>query len=112
MVSSSAAFEGQEGQTAYAASKGAIRSMTLPMARDLGRYGIRVNTIAPGLFTTPMTKHMSDRVKGSIFREVVFPKRPGEAHEFAHMVKFLIESTYVNGETYRLSAGTRMPGKL
>jgi len=112
MVSSASAFEGQQGQVAYAASKGAIRSMTLPMARDLGRYGVRVNTIAPSLFVSPMTERMSDKVKKSLEKDLVFPRRFGETHEFAEMVKFLIESTYVNGETFRLSAGGRMPGRL
>lgn len=82
------------------------------VARDLGRYGIRVNTIAPSLFISPMTERMTEKIKNSLIREVVFPSRFGEAHEFSEMVKFLIESTYVNGETFRLSAGGRMPGKL
>ena len=105
-------FEGQPGQVAYAGSKGAIRSMTLPMARDLGRFGIRVVSIAPSLFVSPMTDRMSPKVKDSLTREVVFPKRFGETHEFADMVLWLIQSTYVNGEVFRLSAGGRMPGKL
>ena len=105
-------FEGQPGQVAYAASKGAIRSMTLPMARDLGQYGIRVVTIAPSLFVSPMTDRMPSKVKDSLIRDVVFPKRFGETHEFADMVRWLIESMYVNGEVFRLSAGGRMPGKL
>jgi len=105
-------FEGQPGQVAYSASKGAVRSMTLPMARDLGRFGIRVVTIAPSLFVSPMTERMSPKVKDSLIRDVVFPKRFGETHEFADMVLWLIESTYANGEVFRLSAGGRMPGKL
>ena len=105
-------FEGQPGQVAYAASKGAIRSMTLPMARDLGRFGIRVVTIAPSLFVSPMTDRMTPKVKDSLIRDVVFPKRFGETHEFADMVLWLVQSTYVNGEVFRLSAGGRMPGKL
>ncbi|KAG8833666.1 telomere binding protein [Serendipita sp. 399] len=112
MVASAAAFEGQQGQVAYAASKGAIRSMTLPMARDLGRFGVRVNTIAPSLIISPMTNNMSEKVKNSLQREIVFPKRFGEPEEFAHTARFLIESTYMNGETVRLSAGGRMPGRL
>jgi 3-hydroxyacyl-CoA dehydrogenase/3-hydroxy-2-methylbutyryl-CoA dehydrogenase len=82
------------------------------MARDLGRYGIRVNTIAPSLFISPMTDKMTDKVKDSLMKEIVFPKRFGQTQEFADMVKFLIEASYVNGETYRLSAGGRMPAKL
>ncbi|KAG8815901.1 hypothetical protein FRC19_000687 [Serendipita sp. 401] len=112
MVASAAAYEGQQGQVAYAASKGAIRSMTLPMARDLGRFGVRVNTIAPSLIVSPMTNNMSEKVKNSLQRDIAFPRRFGEPEEFAQSVKFLIESTYMNGETIRLSAGGRMPGRL
>jgi len=86
--------------------------MTLPMARDLGRFGIRVNTIAPALFVSPMTEKMSDQVKQSLQRDLVFPKRFGHVEEFAQMVKFLIEATYVNGENHRLSGASRMAGKL
>jgi 3-hydroxyacyl-CoA dehydrogenase / 3-hydroxy-2-methylbutyryl-CoA dehydrogenase len=105
-------FEGQEGQLAYAASKGAVRAMTLPMARDLARFGIRVNTIAPALFVSPMMEHMSEVVKQSLTRDLVFPKRFGHPDEFAHMVKYLIEATYVNGETHRLSGAGRMSARL
>ncbi|CCA67146.1 probable 3-hydroxyacyl-CoA dehydrogenase [Serendipita indica DSM 11827] len=112
MVASAAAFEGQQGQVAYAASKGAVRAMTLPMARDLGRFGIRVNTIAPSLFISPMTERMSEKVHKSLERELVFPRRFGEPEEFAHTCKMVIESTYLNGETIRLSGGARMPGRL
>lgn len=86
--------------------------MTLPMARDLGRYGVRVNTIAPSLFVSPMTDRMSEKVKQTLIRDVVFPMRFGETKEFADMVHYLIEASYVNGETFRLSAGGRMPGRL
>lgn len=86
--------------------------MTLPMARDLGRYGIRVNTIAPSLFVSPMTDKMNEKVKDSLIKDVVFPKRFGETSEFADMALFLIQSSYVNGENFRLSAAGRMPGRL
>lgn len=108
-----AQFEGQPGQVAYAASKGAVHSMTLPMARDLGRYGIRVNTIAPSLFMSPMAERMSEKVRKNLIQDVVFPKRFGEAEEFAEMAKFIIENgTYLNGETYRLTGGSRLSGRL
>lgn len=112
MVASSAAFEGQTGQTAYAATKGALVSMTLPMARDLYRFGIRVVTIAPGAFITPMTSIMTKKVHASISRDLLFPRRMGEPHEFARTVKWILECPYVNGETIRLSGGSRLPGKL
>jgi len=112
MVASSAAFEGQPGQVAYAATKGAVASMTLPMARDLERYGIRVVTIAPGAFITPMTSIMSRKTQESISRDLLFPRRMGEAREFGQTVKWILECPYVNGETIRLSGGSRLPGKL
>jgi 3-hydroxyacyl-CoA dehydrogenase/3-hydroxy-2-methylbutyryl-CoA dehydrogenase len=86
--------------------------MTLPMARDLGRYGVRVNTIAPSLFMSPMAERMSEKVRKNLIQDVVFPKRFGEAEEFAEMVKFIIEHSYMNGETYRLIAGSRLSGRL
>jgi len=112
MVASSAAFEGQVGHTSYAATKGALVSMTLPMARDLERFGIRVVTVAPGPFVTPMTNVITKKVRESISRELLFPRRMGEPHEFAQTVKWILECPYVNGETIRLSGGGRLPGKL
>ncbi|KDQ50133.1 hypothetical protein JAAARDRAFT_42314 [Jaapia argillacea MUCL 33604] len=112
MVSSSAAFEGQTGQLAYSATKGALSSMTLPMARDLGRHGIRVVTIAPGVFASSMTDKFPPKTRGSLERELVFPKRFGKAEEFAQTVKWAIECSYVNGETVRLSGAGRLPGKM
>jgi len=112
MVASAAAFEGQPGQTAYAASKGAVRSMTLPMARDLARYGIRVNTIAPGTFESAMTARMPEKTRASLDKEVVFPRRFGRAEEFAETVRWMIECGYMNGETVRLSGAGRLPGRL
>jgi 3-hydroxyacyl-CoA dehydrogenase/3-hydroxy-2-methylbutyryl-CoA dehydrogenase len=86
--------------------------MTLPMARDLYRFGIRVVTIAPGAFITPMTGTMTKKVHASISRDLLFPRRMGEPHEFAQTVKWILECPYVNGETIRLSGGSRLPGKL
>ncbi|KAF8517949.1 3-hydroxy-acyl-CoA-dehydrogenase [Hysterangium stoloniferum] len=112
MVSSAAAFEAQPGQAAYAASKGAVSSMTLPMARDLGRYGIRVNTVAPGTFESAMTARMPEKTRRSLDRETVFPRRFGNPPEFGETVKWMIECPFVNGETVRLSGAGRLPGKL
>ncbi|KZT37949.1 putative 3-hydroxyacyl-CoA dehydrogenase [Sistotremastrum suecicum HHB10207 ss-3] len=112
MTSSSEAFEGHEGQLVYAASKGAIRSMTLPMARDLGRYGIRVATIAPSPFDTPMASFGSPRVMRTIEDHFIFPRRIGKPKEFADTIKWIIECPYANGDTFRLSGGNRIPGKL
>ncbi|KAI0032661.1 short chain type dehydrogenase [Vararia minispora EC-137] len=112
MVASSAAFEGQPGQAAYSASKGGLVAMTLPLARDLGRHGIRVVSVAPGAFTSPMTDRMSPKTQASVIRELVFPRRPGMPEEFAQTVMWVIGCQYVNGETIRLSGGARLPGKL
>jgi len=112
MVASSAAFEGQPGQVAYSATKGALVSMTLPMARDLERYGIRVVTIAPGVFITPMMSLINKKAQESIARDLLFPRRMGESREFAQTVKWILECPYVNGETIRLSGGSRLPSKL
>jgi len=105
-------FEAQPGQVAYAAAKGALVSMTLPMARDLERYGVRVVTIAPGAFITPMTSVMNTKTRESISRDLLFPRRMGEPREFAQTIKWILECPYVNGDTIRLSGGSRLPGKL
>ncbi|PSK35042.1 3-hydroxyacyl-CoA dehydrogenase type-2 [Elsinoe australis] len=97
MVSSSAAYDGQPGQVSYSASKGAVRSMTLPMARDLAQFGIRVVTIAPSFFESRMTAMMSDKVRKSLERVMEFPKRPGKAPEFAQLVRQSIENQMLNG---------------
>ncbi|RDB23574.1 3-hydroxyacyl-CoA dehydrogenase type-2 [Hypsizygus marmoreus] len=113
MVASVAAFEGQPGQTAYAASKGALRSMTLPMARDLARHHIRVVTLAPGPFTTPLTGQLSDKVHTAIIKAgVLYPKRYGTPGEFAETVRWAIGCAYVNGETVGLTGGGRIPAFL
>ena len=106
-----AAQDGQIGQVAYSASKGAIVGMTLPMARDLGREGIRVNTILPGFFETPIYQQMPDNVKESLKAHVVFPNRFGEAEEYASLARMLLEQVYMNAEVIRMDAGARMPPK-
>ena len=111
MTASIAAFDGQIGQSAYAASKGAIAAMTLPLARDLGRSGIRVVSIAPGVFETPMMEVAPDKVRQSLLNETAFPKRFGEPDEFASTVQHVIENEMFNGCTLRLDAGLRMPAK-
>ncbi|KAJ3875261.1 3-hydroxyacyl-CoA dehydrogenase [Lentinula edodes] len=113
MIASTVAYEGQAGQIAYAASKGAIRSMTLPMARDMSRYGVRVVTIAPGPFKTPMTGQFSQSMTDRLEKEaVLFPKRYGMPEEFAATVRWILECPYVNGETFKLTGGTRVPAML
>mmetsp|Transcript_14431 Transcript_14431/g.54446 ORF Transcript_14431/g.54446 Transcript_14431/m.54446 type:complete len:255 (-) Transcript_14431:178-942(-) len=108
-TASVAAFDGQIGQVAYAASKGAIHSMTLPMARELAPYGIRVCTIAPGLFRTPMLEGLPEKVRKELAETVPFPQRLGEPSEFAETVCFLLGNEYMNGETIRLDGSLRMP---
>jgi NAD(P)-dependent dehydrogenase (short-subunit alcohol dehydrogenase family) len=112
MVSSAAAFEGQMGQVAYAASKGAVAAMTLPMARDLSRFGIRVVTIAPSMFDSNMTAHMSEKVRVGLKKAMEFPARPGQPEEFASLVRQVIENVMLNGVVIRLDGATRMPSKL
>lgn len=105
-------FEAQPGQVAYAATKGALVSMTLPMARDLERYGIRVVTIAPGAFITPMLSLLNLKTQRSLSRNLLFPRRMGDPREFGQTVKWILECPYVNGETVRLSGGSRLPAKM
>ncbi|KAJ4470160.1 3-hydroxy-acyl-CoA-dehydrogenase [Lentinula aciculospora] len=113
MISSTVAYEGQAGQIAYAASKGAIRSMTLPMARDMSRYGVRVVSLAPGPFETPMTGQFSRTMTDRLGNEaLLFPKRYGMPEEFAATVKWVLECPYVNGETFKLTGGARVPAML
>lgn len=107
-VASIAATEGQIGQAAYSASKGGVASMTLPLARDLASYGIRVNTIAPGIMDTPMVAGMSDEVRESLAQVHAFPKRLGRPDEFAALALHLIENSLINGEVVRLDAAARM----
>ncbi|KAF1966654.1 NAD(P)-binding protein [Bimuria novae-zelandiae CBS 107.79] len=112
MVASSAAFDGQMGQVAYAASKGAVASLTLPLARDLSKYGIRAVTIAPALFESSMTKMISPKVKQSLEKAMEFPKRAGHAEEFARTVRDSIENGMLNGTIIRLDGAMRMPARL
>jgi 3-hydroxyacyl-CoA dehydrogenase / 3-hydroxy-2-methylbutyryl-CoA dehydrogenase len=107
-TSSVAAFEGRVGQVAYAASKAGLVGMTLPMARDLARYGIRVLTIAPGIMDTPAFATLSDEVRQSLGDMVPFPSRLGYPSEFAMLVQSMIENPMLNGETIRLDGGIRM----
>jgi NAD(P)-dependent dehydrogenase (short-subunit alcohol dehydrogenase family) len=108
MTASVAAFEGQIGQVAYAASKGGVRSLTLPMARDLAQHGIRVVTIAPGIFETPMVAGMSEEVKASLGQQIPFPSRLGKPDEYAQLVMAICENPVLNGDTIRLDGAIRM----
>lgn len=107
-TASIAAFDGQKGQAAYAASKGAIAASSLPIARDLSRSGIRINTIAPGLFMTPMAAGLGDEIVADLSKDIVFPKRFGRPQEFAELALFLLCHSYINGETIRLDGALRM----
>jgi NAD(P)-dependent dehydrogenase (short-subunit alcohol dehydrogenase family) len=110
-TASVAAFDGQIGQAAYGASKAGVAGMTLPMARDLSRSGIRVMTIAPGIFETPMLMGMPQEVRDALGKMVPFPQRLGMPSEYAHLSKTIIENTMLNGETIRLDGAIRMQPK-
>ncbi|MGY2290988.1 SDR family NAD(P)-dependent oxidoreductase [Pseudomonas sp. SDO528_S397] len=110
-TASVAAFDGQIGQAAYAASKGAIASLTLPAARELARYGIRVMTIAPGIFETPMMAGMTPEVRDSLAAGVPFPPRLGKPSEYAALARHIIENSMLNGEVIRLDGALRMAAK-
>ncbi|MCU6498845.1 3-hydroxyacyl-CoA dehydrogenase [Rugamonas sp. A1-17] len=110
-TASVAAFDGQIGQAAYAASKAAVAGLTLPMARDLSRSAIRVMTIAPGIFETPMLMGMPEEVRTALGNMVPFPPRLGRPDEYAHLAKAIIENTMMNGETIRLDGAIRMQPK-
>ncbi len=110
-TASVAAFDGQIGQAAYGASKAGVAGMTLPMARDLARSGIRVMTIAPGIFETPMLMGMPQEVRDSLGKMVPFPPRLGMPREYAHLAKTIIENVMLNGETIRLDGAIRMQPK-
>ena len=107
-TASIAAFDGQKGQTAYAASKGGIVGLTLPAARDLAGLGVRVCAIAPGIFATPMLRGLPEEVQDSLAAEVTFPKRLGDPAEYAALVSFIVECGYLNGEVIRLDGALRM----
>ena len=110
-TASVAAFEGQIGQAAYSASKGGIVGMTLPIAREFARYGIRVVTIAPGLFLTPLLASLPKEAQDSLGAQVPFPSRLGDPAEYAHMVSSIIGNPMLNGETIRLDGAIRMAPK-
>lgn len=110
-TASVAAFEGQIGQIAYGASKAGVHGMTLPAARDLSSVGVRVNTIAPGLFNTPMLASLPEKARESLAQSVVFPKRLGDPSEYAELVMTLVAHPYLNGETIRLDGALRMGPK-
>ncbi len=108
-TASVAAYDGQKGQVAYSASKGGIVGMTLPIARDLAFYGIRICTIAPGLFHTPLFEGLGDKVVEQLSAQVTFPKRLGAPAEYGAMVRVIVENAYLNGETIRLDGAIRLP---
>ena len=110
-TASVAAYEGQIGQAAYSASKGGVVGMTLPMARELARFGIRVMTVAPGVFWTPMVDGMPQAVQDSLAATIPFPSRLGRPEEFADTVAFILRNRYLNGETIRLDGATRLAPK-
>jgi len=110
-TASVAAYEGQIGQAAYSASKGGVVGMTLPMARELSRFGIRVMTIAPGIFWTPMVDGMPPQVQESLSASIPYPSRLGKPAEFAETVAFIIGNRYVNGSVIRLDGAVRLQPK-
>ena len=110
-TASVAAYEGQIGQAAYSASKGGVVGMTLPMAREFARIGVRVMTIAPGIFWTPMVDGMPPQVQESLSASIPFPSRLGQPAEFASTVAFILGNTYLNGETIRLDGAVRLQPK-
>ena len=110
-TASVAAYEGQIGQAAYSASKGGVVGMTLPMAREFARFGIRVMTVAPGVFWTPMVDGMPESVQQSLSASIPFPSRLGRPHEYADLVAYILGNVYLNGETIRLDGATRLAPK-
>lgn len=110
-VSSGAAYEGQIEQAAYSSSKNGVIGLNMPAARELGRIGVRVNAIAPGLFGTPMVMSFDQKIIDGLVEACEAPKRVGRMEEFAHACAFLIENAYVNGETLRLDAATRLKAR-
>jgi NAD(P)-dependent dehydrogenase (short-subunit alcohol dehydrogenase family) len=110
-TASVAAFDGQIGQAAYSASKGAVVAMTLPIARELARYGIRIMVIAPGIMETPMLKGLPQNVQDSLGQMVPYPSRLGRPEEFARLVAHIAENSYLNGEVIRLDGSIRMAAK-
>lgn len=107
-TASAAAFDGQIGQAAYSASKGGVAAMTLPVARELARFGIRVTCIAPGLFNTPMMRTLPEEAQQSIAASIPFPARLGEPEEYAKLAVHLAENTYLNGDVFRIDGALRL----
>jgi NAD(P)-dependent dehydrogenase (short-subunit alcohol dehydrogenase family) len=110
-TSSVASMDGQIGQAAYAASKAGVNGMTLPIARELARFGIRVMTIAPGIFDTPMLQGMSEEIRASLGAQIPFPSRLGKPEEYAALVRHIVENEVLNGEVIRLDGAIRMAPK-
>ncbi|CAB3733547.1 putative oxidoreductase [Paraburkholderia rhynchosiae] len=110
-TASVAAFDGQIGQAGYAASKGGVVAMTLPIARELARHGIRMVAIAPGIMQTPMLKGMPTEVQDALGKMVPFPARLGRPDEFARLVQHILENAYLNGEVVRLDGAIRMAAR-
>lgn len=110
-TASVAAFDGQIGQAAYAASKGGIVALALPAARELARFGIRVNTVAPGIFLTPLLAELPPEVRQGIAASIPFPARLGDPAEFADVVILCLKNSYLNAEVIRLDGGVRLPPK-
>ena len=108
MTASVAAYEGQIGQAAYSASKGGIRALVLPAARELSQFGIRVTAIAPGIFHTPMLGGLREDIQKSLAESVPFPKLLGNPDEYAALVMHMVENRYLNGDTIRLDGALRM----
>ncbi len=109
ITSSVAAYDGQVGQEAYAASKGGLTALTLPLARDLAQFGVRVVTIAPGLFMTPLLHKLPEEVQASLAAAIPFPKRLGKADEFARLAAHVVTNLSLNGEVIRLDGALRLP---
>jgi NAD(P)-dependent dehydrogenase (short-subunit alcohol dehydrogenase family) len=110
-TSSVASMDGQIGQAAYAASKAGVNGMTLPIARELAKFGIRVMTIAPGIFDTPMLQGMSEAIRASLGAQIPFPSRLGKPEEYAALVRHIVENEVLNGEVIRLDGAIRMTAK-
>ena len=110
-TASIAAYDGQIGQIAYSASKGGVVGMTLPAARDMAQYGIRVNTIAPGLFDTPLLAALPEEARDALGKTIPWPPRLGRPDEYAQLAQAIVENQMLNGETIRLDGAIRMPPK-
>ena len=110
-TASIAAFEGQIGQAAYSASKGGVVGMMLPLAREFASFGIRVNTIAPGIFLTPMIRSLPEEAQESLARQIPFPSRLGSPEEYADTAAFIYSTAMINGETIRIDGAIRMQPK-